>query len=161
MQSDDDYETPEAISQAIDLFHPPLVDSLAKMLVGPDLTTAEYTLDVGTQRRTSSTGDITALKVTRLKQYVKFIREHFYAEDQIDVAGAIVELRSRDPEGNRNHIVITTDFHGDRTFVSATLNNAQYQIAVNAHGAKREVRLVGRGMRLKTQVRITDVVDFR
>ena len=74
--------------------------------------------------------------------------------------GTIVELRSRDPEGDRNHIRVVADFYGDRTFITATLTNVQYQRAVDAHRNKRDVRLVGKGIRLKTQVRIAELQSF-
>ena len=71
-----------------------------------------------------------------------------------------MELRSRDPHGNRNHIGIATTLQGDRTFVTATLNNEQYDVAVVAHRAKGVVRLKGKGMQLKTQLRVTEIEIF-
>lgn len=160
LQSSVDYETEELIAHALALFNPELLDALAKVLVGTEMTEAEFAMQTGEQRRTTSTGQINPENAGRLHEYVQFIRDHLHGVDLIDVQGAIVELRSRDPHGNRNHIGIATTFQGDRTFVTATLNNEQYDIAVVAHRAKAAVRLRGKGMQLKTQLRVTDVETF-
>jgi hypothetical protein len=96
----------------------------------------------------------------RLKEFLDYIRDQLRGENDLDVSGTIVELRSRDPEGNRNYIRVVTVFHGDRTFISAALSNEQYQRAVDAHRNKRQVRLRGNGTRLKTQIRLLEVTDF-
>lgn len=160
LQSTVDYEEDELVAHALGLFNPELLDALSKVLVGPEVAEAQFAMQTGTQRRETSTGLISSEKAGRLREYVKFIREHLHGIDLIDVRGSIVELRSRDPHGNRNHIGIATTFQGDKTFVSATLNNEQYDIAVVAHRAKGAVRLRGRGMQLKTQLRVTEIEVF-
>lgn len=160
LQSTVDYETDDLVAHALELFNPELLDALSKVLIGPEVAEAEFAMQTGDQRRATSTGQISSENTSRLREYVKFIREHLHGIDLIDVQGPIVELRSRDPHGNRNHIGIATTFHGDRTFVTATLNNEQYDIAVVAHRAKGAVRLRGRGMQLKTQLRVTEIEAF-
>lgn len=160
LQSSEDYESIDLIAHALELFNPELLDALSKVLVGAEVSTTEFGMEIGDQIRTTSTGNVTPENTGRLKEYVKFIRDHLHGVDVIDVQGSIVELRSRDPQGNRNHIGIATVFNGDRTFVTATLNNEQYDIAMTAHRAKGAVRLKGRGMQLKTQLRVTDIEVF-
>lgn len=149
-----------ALADAIALFDVELLDSLAKMIIAPSMRTIEFTLEVGTSLRTTSTGTITNEKADRLKEYVAFIKKHLRGEDDVAVTGSIVELRSRDPAGNKNHIMVVTKYHGDRTFISATLNNDQYQQAVDAHKKKRMVTLRGNAIRLKTHIRMVDITDF-
>ena len=160
LQSAADYEAEDLIAHALELFNPELLDALYKVLIGPELAEAEFAMQTGDQRRTTSTGQISPENSGRLREYVKFIREHLHGIDLLDVQGQIVELRSRDPHGNRNHIGIATSFQGDRTFVTATLNNEQYDLAVVAHRAKGAVRLKGKGMQLKTQLRVTEIEIF-
>jgi len=149
-----------ALADAIALFDVEFLDSLAKMIIAPSMRTIEFTLEVGTSLRTTSTGTITNEKADRLKEYVAFIKKHLRGEDDVAVTGSIVELRSRDPAGNKNHIMVVTKYHGDRTFISATLNNDQYQQAVDAHKKKRMVTLRGNAIRLKTHIRMVDITDF-
>ena len=157
---DGSFESPEILSDAITLFDVELLESLTKVLVGPEMETIEFSLEIGSQMRMSSTGWLSEDRKNRLKEFLDFIRDQLRGESDLDVSGSIVELRSRDPEGNKNYIRVVSQFHGDRTFISATLTNDQYQRALDAHRNKRLVRLRGNGTRLKTQIRLTEVTEF-
>jgi hypothetical protein len=157
---DGSFETPEVLRNAIALFDVEMLESLTKVVISPEMETIEFSLELGTQVRASSTGWLSDDRKSRLKEFLDFIRDQLQGEDDLDVSGSIVELRSRDPDGNKNHITVVSMFHGDRTFVSATLSNEQYQRALDAHRNKRRVRLKGNGTRLKTQIRMTELTDF-
>jgi len=158
--SDEDFDTSEYLADVITLFDIELLKSLTEMLIDPGMDSIEFAVEIGPQRRTSSTGMLSSEKKKRLKDFFDFVCQQLRGENGLDVSGAIVELRSRDPEGNKNYIRVVTEFHGDRTFVSATLTNEQYQRAVDAHKQKRQVRIKGNGLRLKTQVRMNGIVEF-
>ncbi|WP_156516947.1 hypothetical protein [Delftia sp. GW456-R20] len=153
------FDDETTLSNAISLFDVELLSAVSDVIVAPELNSIEFTFELGNRVRMTSTGWLSAEKKNRLKSFVTFIKEKLRGENNIDISGSIIELRSRDPEGDRNHIKIAADFYGDRTFFTATLNNAQYKIAVDAHKNKRTVRMAGRGTRLRTQVRIINV-DF-
>ncbi|MES2250073.1 MAG: hypothetical protein V4645_22575 [Pseudomonadota bacterium] len=154
------FDSSDILGNAITLFDVELLEALTKLLIEPEMETIEFSLEVGSQVRTSSTGWLSDDKRSRLKDFLDFIREQLRGENDLDVSGTIVELRSRDPEGNKNYIRVVSLFHGDRTFISATLSNEQYQRALDAHRNKRQVRLRGNGTRLKTQIRLTEVTEF-
>jgi hypothetical protein len=160
LNDDEPLDTDAALADAIALFDVELLDCLSKMLIAPSMQAIDFALEVGRSLRTSSTGTMTGEKVERLKDYVAFIKKHFRGEDDVVVSGSIVELRSRDPAGNRNYILLVAKYHGDRTYISATLDNDQYQRAVDAHRRKLPVTLRGNATRLKTHVRITEVLEF-
>lgn len=154
------FDDSDALSNAITLFDVELLTAIADVLLGPELESIDFSFEFGNRVRTTSTGWMSVEKRDRLRDFVAFVRDQLRGEDNIDVVGTIVELRSRDPEGDRNHIRVVANFYGDRTFITATLSNVQYQRAVDAHRNKRDVRLVGKGIRLKTQVRITELQNF-
>ena len=158
--SDVDFDDADTLANAISLFDVELLTSIADVLLEPEVDTIDFSFEFGTRIRTTSTGWLSADKRSRLKDFVVFVTEQLRGEDSIDVVGSIVELRSRDPAGDRNNIRVVANFQGDRAFITATLTNVQYQIAVDAHRNKRNVRLVGRGIRLKTQVRVTELQSF-
>jgi len=160
IQSEEAFESESLLRRAVSLFDPELLESLAGMVTESHVQSLEFTANIAGQVRASSTGTITEYRANRLKSYVDFIRSHFYGERDLDVIGTIVELRSRDPDGSKNYIRVLTEFHGERTFVSATLSNAQYQRAVDAHKGKHPVRLVGHGIRLRTHIRIDELLEF-
>jgi hypothetical protein len=154
------FDDEATLSNAISLFDVELLSAMSDVILAPELNLIEFTFELGNRVRMTSTGWISTEKKNRLKSFVAFIKEQLRGEDNIDISGSIIELRSRDPDGDRNHIKVAADFYGDKTFFTATLNNAQYQIAVDAHKNKRTVRISGRGTRLRTQVRITNVDLF-
>lgn len=154
------FDASDILSNAISLFDVELLTSIADVLLGPELQSIDFSFELGNMVRTTSTGWLSTDKRDRLRDFVAFVKDQLRGEDNIDVVGTIVELRSRDPEGDRNHIRVVADFYGDRTFITATLTNVQYQRAVDAHRNKRDVRLVGKGIRLKTQVRIAELQSF-
>ncbi|NTV09152.1 MAG: hypothetical protein HGA47_00045 [Zoogloea sp.] len=154
------FESQQILGDVITLFDVELLESLTKVVLEPSMETIEFSLQVGTQVRTSSTGWLSDEKRNRLKDFLDFIRDQLRGENDLDISGSIVELRSRDPEGNKNYIRVESIFHGDRTFISAALSNEQYQRALDAHRNKRVVRLRGNGIRLKTQVRLREITEF-
>lgn len=153
-------DTEDSLADAVALFDIELLDATSKMIIGPKIGNIDFSLELGNSILTSTTGWITREKTDRLLEYVAFIRKHFRVEENMVVTGSIVELRSRDPESNKNYIRVVSDFHGDRTFVTAALTNEQYQRAVDAHRTKRTVTLRGDGTRLKTQIRISELTQF-
>lgn len=158
--TDTPFDDPDTLANAISLFDVELLTSISNAILGPELASIEFSFEIGQRVRTTSTGWISAERRERLSEFVAFFTERLRGEDRIDVVGSIVELRSRDPEGDRNHIRVAAEFYGDRTFFTATLTNIQYQYAVDAHRSKRPVRMVGRGIRLQTQVRMTFLERF-
>lgn len=154
------FDDDDTLYNAIALFDVELLSAIADVIVSPEMSVIEFTFELGNRVRMTSTGWLSTEKRNRLKAFVAFITEQLRGEDKIDISGTIIELRSRDPDGDRNHIRVAADFYGDRTFFTATLTNAQYQIAVDAHRNKRSVRITGRGTRLRTQVRITEIKSF-
>lgn len=160
LNDDQPLDTEESLADAVALFDVELLDATSKMITGPKVEAIDFSFESGRSILTSQTGWITRQKSERLSDYVAFIRKHFRGEENIVVTGSIVELRSRDPESNKNYIRVVANFHGDRTFISAALSNDQYQQAVDAHRNKKSVTLHGSGTRLKTQIRMSRLTQI-
>lgn len=95
-----------------------------------------------------------------LAKYVKFVRQLVTEDLPVAVEGKIVELRSRNPQGDTNYVLILAEYELKPTYFAVTLNNELYGVAVQAHRGSRRVRLVGRARRLKTQIKITELDSF-
>lgn len=107
-----------------------------------------------------STGELDAENIDALQQYVKFVRSRVAEDLPINAAGKIVELRSRNPKGNRNYVMIAAIVDNAATYVALTLKNDMYTLAANAHTANKTVRVRGRARRMKTQIKITRLDSF-
>jgi hypothetical protein len=160
LQGDVDFQSDEVITESINLFDPGLLEDYEKIVTTPRVEVIELEMLIGSQRRSSSTGFITEERINRLREFADFFKRHFTAEDEIEILGTVVELRSRDPAGDRNYARVVADFYGDRTYFGVPLTNEQYQVAVDAHRSKRLVKVRGNGTRLRTQVRINRVTLF-
>lgn len=101
------------------------------------------------------TGQIESEHVDALQEYVKFVRSRVADDLPVDATGKIVELRSRNPRGNRNYVLVAAIVEHSQTYIALTLPNDLYTVAANAHTSNKSVRVRGRARRMKTQIRIT------
>lgn len=90
-----------------------------------------------------------------LSNYIKFVKEKIESDVKIDVQGKIVELRSRNPESDKNYIVVSSNFKDQAIILAMHLNNVDYQTAIQAHKNNREIKIKGFAKRMKTQYKIT------
>jgi hypothetical protein len=160
VRSDGPLDDSSMLASVISLFNVELLTALADLILRPEMAAIDFTFSYGNKASETSTGLLTDSRRNRLASFVTFVKEQLTKESSIDVTGAIVELRSRDPAGARNYVKIAADFFGDKTFFSAILDNVQYQRALEAHRTKALVRVVGSGVRLKTHVRVTQLVSI-
>lgn len=93
-------------------------------------------------------------------EYLKFVKKRVTDTFPVNLEGRVVGLRSRNPQRNRNYVLVLGVLAGHPTFVSITLNNQLYQTAIQAHRANRTVYVRGRARRMKTQVKVTQLNSF-
>ena len=107
-----------------------------------------------------SSGRLTPERTAALNEYVLFVRDMLTEDLSVDVEGKIVELRSKNPEGNRNYVLVQAVYQDRPTFFALTLDNEKYSIAVQAHRRSKSVRVSGRARKMKTQMKISELVSF-
>lgn len=93
-------------------------------------------------------------------EYLKFVKKRVSDTFPINVEGRVVGLRSRNPQRNRNYVLVLGVLDGHPTFISVTLRNELYQAAIQAHRSNRTVYIRGRARRMKTQVKVTQLESF-
>lgn len=104
--------------------------------------------------------ELTEQRKELLVNYINFLKDKFLEQIDLDVTGKIVELRSRNPESDKNYILILCIEDGRYSWVGAHLNNEQYDLAIQAHRDNKEIRLLGVGKKLKTQLSCTKVINI-
>lgn len=115
---------------------------------------------LGSERTsTYESGELTDEKFENFDGYVKYIREHLVENLSLNVVGRIVELRSRNPSSKRNYVKIDTAEYGGAS-VAIILDEEQYSLASSAHLRGRNVRVVGRARKMKTQIKIVELTSF-
>ena len=105
-------------------------------------------------------GELNATRIGRLADYARRLRESMEDLEEIEVEGLIIELRSRDPMQNRNHVLIRTSIGGREALLAVRLPRRDYPIAAEAHVRRSPVRVGGLARKMKTQYKITRLMYF-
>jgi len=109
---------------------------------------------------TAKSGELTPAKLGRLNEFAKRLRSSVEDQEEIHVAGRIVELRSRNPDKNRNHVYIFGKFGTHEGIVAIRVPKRDYSVAGEAHVSGRIVYASGLARRMRTQYRITKLKYF-
>lgn len=106
------------------------------------------------------TGPLDTYRLDRLSEFVEKIREFAGGTLPIDGVGRIVELRSRDPQRRRNHVGIQMTIDNREVLVAIRLGLRDYPTAIEAHRQGKLIHVAGDAIRMKTQLRITNLAIF-
>lgn len=97
-----------------------------------------------------------------LSDFISGVEENI-RHDEIDSYWIVSELESKDPsqdETNHQIVVIGTSFWED-TKVCLQLDKQKYYEAIEAHKSKKTIKIRGKVMKLKTQVNIIELYEFK
>jgi hypothetical protein len=106
-------------------------------------------------------GRLDDAKLRRFSDFVSLARQTYSADKPLVIEGKIVELRSRNPKGNKNHVVLQGIDSGKVVFVAFTLGKSDFWYANQAFGEGKSVRVAGSARQMKTQLRIKELELFQ
>lgn len=107
-------------------------------------------------RRLLRSGQLSDKRLQLLSDFTSFARSKFAALIPIDFRGKIVELRSRNPSGNRNHVLLSGVHEGRPTYLALSLGRSDYWHANQAHTAGQLIRVAGYARQMKTQMKLVE-----
>lgn len=113
------------------------------------------------RHRSFRSGEITPAKLERLDNFVSYARKIYSIEFPIDITGKIVELRSRNPKGNRNHVLLQGIHENKAVYVGFSLPRNDYWFATQAHAEGKSIRVAGFARHMKTQLTIAQLELFQ
>jgi hypothetical protein len=160
MQRQDELFTAEHLHAHSDVINVNVLENIRDLCEDVGIGTVGFSVIGVRDSNDVSLGTLTPEKTAAMAAYIRFLRRAVAETVAIDASGPILELRSRNPEGNRNYIRIEIEFEGKPIFLAATVDNARYALAVRAHRAGHAVHLVGRARRMKTQLKMTTIESF-
>lgn len=99
-------------------------------------------------------------KVNSLLNYVSYLENSIQETVTVNSTGKIIEMKSKNPEGDRNFITVLGEIDDRPQKICLCLSNSDYQSAINAHGNRQDVTIVGTAKKLKTILRITELISF-
>lgn len=80
----------------------------------------------------------------------------------VDYSGRIIEMKSKNPQGDNNSVTIQTDVQNEEKpkKITVCLNNEDYQMAIDAHKDNLLVHITGIAKQLKNSLKIQDLTGF-
>jgi len=98
--------------------------------------------------------------IGNLAKFIKVVEDKLFELVDVDTKGTVIELKSKDPESDRNIVVVSAIVNNIKSEIRTTLNTSDYRIAIRAHESKQNVRIKGRAKKRKTRLNITDLEQF-
>jgi hypothetical protein len=146
--------SPEAVDASVDVTNVSVLRDIGALLAGTGADQVNISLLGATGQSTIRSGKLTDQKFASLDTYIAYAKHYLSTDIPIDITGRIVELRSRNPDRRANWVGIVGVHEGRETLVTFRMSRRDYSYAVTLFQRNRMVRAIGRGRRLRTQVRI-------
>ncbi|MFN3852520.1 MAG: hypothetical protein ACK4NY_24025 [Spirosomataceae bacterium] len=100
-------------------------------------------------------------KTESIKTFTKAVREHLNEIINAEFFGRVVELNSKDVEGDTNTIKMEGFLNNVKHLVSIKLSKDKYLQAIDAHKYNKTIYLKGTLEREKTQYKVLNFNEFR
>jgi hypothetical protein len=105
-------------------------------------------------------GHIDNADLSKLSNYIAYVRDKLSEEVVLNTVGSVVQLRSRNLEGDKNYVTLADQENRAQLPIVVGLDKERYLIALEAHRESRPIRIRGTGIKLKTQVSILQLDYF-
>jgi len=112
------------------------------------------------RKNTIPSREIRGEKFERLVNFESQVKDWLHSRVDMDLTGWVISLTSKDPDSDRNTVIVDGIWNGMRVKVSAHLNTDDYKDAVDLHKRKVRIRLVGTARKLKTLYSMRIVETF-
>lgn len=104
--------------------------------------------------------NITKRKIYKLTKFVSQVEAQFFDVGDFRFTGQIIELKSKNPEGSKNNVILDGLYDNMPMTVSAFLDSDQYKDALEAHKIKQSIEITGIAKRTKSKARFLDITNF-
>lgn len=104
--------------------------------------------------------NITKRKIYKLSKFVTQVESQFFDVGDFRFEGQIIELKSKNPEGSKNNVILDGLYDNMPMIVSAFLDSDQYKDAIEAHKIKQSIEITGIAKRTKTKARFLEITNF-
>jgi len=104
--------------------------------------------------------EITEAKVQNLHVFNNIVRDKIFQEKEVEFFGYIQELKSKDPETDKNIIKVVGLIDNLESIVSIKLPSDKYKSAVDAHKTKKKIRIKGKIKEEITQKKMIFLESF-
>lgn len=99
-------------------------------------------------------------KINKLDNFVKELESQVIETIYFDFSGQVIELKSKNPDGKKNTVIIAGTHNFMPFTATASLNSADYKNAISAHSSKMFVNINGIIKRTKTKGTYKEIHSF-
>jgi hypothetical protein len=158
----DNFEpTDEFLIRNRDLVSVNVSNKLKDLYTGIDFADIEISLK-GTQvNEKTSARELNKEKVGNLATFSKTIRSKMKEISENDVYGKIIQLKSKDVDGEQNTILVEGEIKKVKSIIAIKLNSDQIKLAADAFKENRTVLINAILEKEKNQYKVTELKDFR
>lgn len=153
--------TDDFLIQNKDFISVNISNKLKDLYTGIEYSDIEISLKGTEATQTTIAKELNREKVNNLSTFSKTIREKMKEISENDVCGKIVQLKSKDVDGDQNMIIIEGEIKKVKSKVSVRLNSAQIKFAADAFKNNRTVLINAILEKEKTQYNVAELKDFR
>lgn len=104
--------------------------------------------------------DTKSNNLAKLQNYTKFLENLKDEVVPVDCYGKIIEMKSRNPQGDSNSITLQTDDEKGMK-ITACLKNEDYQNAIDAHKESKKIHITGTAKKYKNSLRMKAITNFQ
>lgn len=152
--------TEEYIIENEEVINIKLLKNIKKLYENAKIKNVEFGFHSLKYSEQISNHDITKRKIDKLSNFVTQVESQFFDVGDFRFEGQIIELKSKNPEGSKNNVLLEGLYDNMPMTVSAYLDSEQYSAAIEAHKIKQLIEITGIAKRTKTKARFLEITNF-
>lgn len=138
-----------------------VINKIKDFYKGANLTDIDITLKGTGNNIKTSVKELNNEKIGNLNKFTKIVREKLNEIHEGDVYGKIIQLASKDVEGDKNTIKVEAEIKKVKAIVQLQLSPQDYQLAIIAHSKNRTVLFNAVLDKEKTQYKVVELRMFK
>ncbi|NCO53810.1 MAG: hypothetical protein COZ21_00095 [Bacteroidetes bacterium CG_4_10_14_3_um_filter_31_20] len=137
-----------------------VTNKLKELYTSIDLADIDITLKSTEKNIKTSVKDLNNEKIDNIKNFSRVVREKMKEISENDVYGKIIQLSSRDVDGEKNTIKVEGLIKNIKSTIVVQLSSDDYKLATDAHKANQSVLINGILEKEKSQYKVIELKKF-
>jgi len=137
-----------------------LLKDIKTLYESANLKDVEFTFSNMSEVKEIKSKNVNAIKLNNLDNFVKKVESFGFKIEEFTFTGRVIELKSKNPEGLKNSIIMSGIHDGISFLASADLDSEQYKIANESHMNKTSITIFGKAKITKTKASFIDIKNI-
>ncbi len=137
-----------------------LLEEVGRLLRGSHAESVELTFNRAGDESVVPLPHLSDERLTRLDQFVVFVRERLHAVIPLEVTGRIFEVRRSRRGSGQSYVGLEGELDGRMEYVTFKVEAGSLPIVLEHFRSRQPLTVRGRARRMRTQIRIEDGLQF-